>query len=91
MAFELSLEDSPYDREEDPLRYHAWRMGVPSEEDLSNLEDKLREMFENAAGKLYKDLESEYEFLTDDERIIEYILDHEAEELKEKDEDEVSA
>ena len=79
---EFSLEDSPYDQEEDPLRYHAWRMGVPSEEDLSNLEDKLREMFEGAANKLYKDLESEYEFLTDDERIIEYLLDHEAEELE---------
>lgn len=88
---ELTLRDSPYDREEDPLRYHAWRMGVPSEKDLSDLEDKLREMFENAASKLYKDLESEYMFLTDDERVIEYILDHEAEELEEKDEDEIPA
>lgn len=87
----LTLMDSPYDREEDPLRYHAWHMGVPSEEDLSDLEDKLREMFENAASKLYKDLESEYEYLTDDERVIEYILDHEAEELEEKDEDEIPA
>lgn len=73
-------EACPYDEDDEPLQYSLWYLMRPSNKDLDDLEDKLREVFEEAASKLYKDLEAEYNYLTDDEQIIEYILEEEFDE-----------
>lgn len=76
----FDLEACPYDEVDDPIQHSLWYYMRPSLENLVELEDKLREVFEEAASKLYKDLEAEYDYLTDDEQIIEHILEHEFDE-----------
>ena len=76
----FDLEVCPYDEDDDPIQYSLWYLMRPSNKDLDDLETKLIHVFEEAANKLYKDLEAEYECLTDDEQIIEYILEHEFDE-----------
>ena len=76
----FDLEVCPYDEDDEPLQYNLWYFMRPSAKDVDDLETKLIEVFEEAANKLYKDLEAEYNYLTDDEQIIEYILEKEFDE-----------
>lgn len=69
----------PYDEEDDPLRYAAWKIlfDPPNESDLDHLESDLLELFRWLADILYQRLEAEYEYLTNDETVIETILANE--------------
>lgn len=83
MRFDCCFEDPdncPYDEDDDPIQYSLWYLTRPSGKELDDLESALAQMFNDAANKLYADLEAEYEYLTDDEQIIEYILEHEFDE-----------
>lgn len=68
----LDLIENPYDREENPLRWHA-RESLGQE--LSKLWDEFegdaQQKINDYASKLYADLEKEYEHLTSDEAVLE--------------------
>ena len=70
--------ECPYDEDEEPLQSHAWlaRYQPPTEKELDELFDLLKNWFEELADQLYKDLEEEYEYLTSDKTTLDYILDN---------------
>jgi hypothetical protein len=73
---EFHLEQNPFDQDEDPLRYHAWDLkGYPTEADLDRVESKLLSLFKARSDDLYRRLEQEYDGLTNDNAVIENILD----------------
>ena len=74
----LEAPENPYDEEEDPLRFHAWNVInlPPSRADLEALETEIESKFEELASKLYNDLEAEYDYQTDDEQIVDWILNN---------------
>ena len=76
--------DNPHDEDDDPLRYAAWEalnpgMGGPV---FAHLED-FKEVLRDKMDDLYKDLESEYDDLTSDETVIEYLVEHQEDEIDE--------
>lgn len=83
MAFDydISIGPSPYDELDEPLQYLMWSMDLPSDKFLEDLEDSLKEVFNDAAKKLYRSLEEENDYLTSDEVVKEYILDHREEDI----------
>ena len=78
VSSELDAPENPHDEEEDPLRFHAWNIInlPPSEADLATLEIEVESKFEELASKLYNDLEAEYDYQTDDEQVVGWVLDH---------------
>lgn len=66
--------DNPYDEESDPVRYTAWKHTQPEGGPFYSLEKEFLEFLRDQARQLYRDLEAEYEYLTSDEAIDEYIL-----------------
>lgn len=80
-----AAEDSnPFDQDEDPLRHHAWRIAnphVPTEQEIEALEKQLLRLFVERSDDAYKRLEQEYDYLTSDETVATYILEHCPEEL----------
>jgi hypothetical protein len=83
MSFDrdLSVLLSPYDELDEPLQHMMWSMDLPSDKFLEDLDEALMEVFNNAASKLYKSLEEEYDYLTSDEVVKQYILDHREEDI----------
>jgi hypothetical protein len=83
------LPDNPYDEEEEPLQHSAWGIANPvSYSDLDRLEEELTGLCRDLANELYRALEEEYEYLTDDETVIDYILDNlDDDELKDPNEE----
>ena len=79
---DLGAPENPHDEEEDPLRFHAWNVInlPPSEADLDALESEIESKFEELASKLYDDLEAEYDYQTDDEQVVDWVLSHLADE-----------
>lgn len=73
---ELEAPENPHDEEEDPLRFHAWNIAYlpPSEADLAALESEIKDKFNDLASGLYDDLETEYDYQTDDEQVVDWIL-----------------
>lgn len=67
--------DNPYDEDDDPVRHSAWAAihgeGGPlhgaSEDMIDFLKDRMR--------ALYRELDDEYDYLTSDEAITEYLID----------------
>lgn len=86
---EAELEENPYDEEEDPLRFTAWNLATPlTEYDLEDLREILLEHCRDLASDLYTALEEEYDYLTSDEVIVDWILDNlDDDELRDPDED----
>ena len=74
----LEAPENPHDEEEDPLRFHAWNVVnlPPSEADLEALESEIESKFKELADKLYNDLEAEYDYQTDDEQVVDWVLNH---------------
>lgn len=72
----LEAPENPHDEEEDPLRFHAWNVVnlPPSEADLAALESEIESKFNDLASGLYNDLETEYDYQTDDEQVVDWIL-----------------
>jgi hypothetical protein len=78
VSSELGAPENPHDEEEDPLRFHAWNVAYlpPSEADLAALESEIESKFEELASKLYDDLKAEYDYQTDDEQVVDWVLNH---------------
>lgn len=77
----ILIYPSPYDEIDEPLQHLMWSMDLPSEKFLEDLEDSIKEVFEDAAQKLYRSLEEEHDYLTSDEVVKEYILEHREEDI----------
>ena len=74
--------DNPHDKDDDPLRYAAWEalnpgVGGP----VLAHSDTFEEFIKGKMDKLYKDLEAEYDYLTSDETIIDYLLEYREDEI----------
>jgi hypothetical protein len=84
MRFSMDADPKvcPYDEDDDPIRFDLWQLTHPSAKDFDDLEDKLKELFENKASQLYRNLEAEHDYLTSDEYVIERLLDDD-DEIKE--------
>ena len=78
VSSELEAPENPHDEEEDPLRFHAWNVVnlPPSEADLEALESEIESKFKELADKLYNDLEAEHDYQTDDEQVVDWVLNH---------------
>ncbi len=76
--------DNPHDEDDDPLRHAAWEalnpgMGGPV---LAHLDD-FKEFLRGKMDDLYNELESEYDDLTSDETIIDYLVENQEDEIDE--------
>ena len=76
--------ENPYDEDDDPLRYTAWEalnpgMGGPV---LTHIDD-FKEFLRDKMDDLYKELESEYDDLTSDEVVIDYLVENQEDEIDE--------
>ena len=83
VSSELDAPENPHDEEEDPLRFHAWNVVnlPPSEADLAALETEIEDKFNELASELYNDLEAEYDYQTDDEQVVDWVLNNLTDEL----------
>lgn len=80
---------NPY-ADDDVLQHATWDAITESGDIFDALEDDFIKYVRGLMDGLYTTLEEEHDYLTDDERVVEYILDHCEEELVEEDEDELS-
>lgn len=78
VSSELDVPENPHDEEEDPLRFHVWNVIYlpPTEADLAALETEIESKFEELASELYNDLETEHDYQTDDEQVVDWVLTH---------------
>ena len=87
--------DNPHDDTEQPLRHAAWEAMYGADGPLAPLEEKFIEFLKDKMRDLYMQLEEEYEHLTSDEVVTEYILEYEGDEidaaLEEQDEEEIAS
>ena len=68
---------NPYDENEAPLQFSAWEVknpNVPTETQLLDLEDEILNDLKSRADQLYEDLEAEHDYLTDDDTVVERLL-----------------
>lgn len=74
----LNTPENPHDEEDDPLRFHAWNIlrPPPTEAELMALESAIESEFEDLADKLYENLEAEHDYLTNDEQVVDWILNN---------------
>lgn len=86
----VSFEDynliinNPYSEEDDPLRYAVWEASYPDPDGpIAAASDDFKEFLRDKMRELYSSLRQEYEHLTSDEVIREYILDFCEDELDE--------
>lgn len=87
---ELLLSENPFDPEGQLLQHEAWALTHTSEKERGELRDRLEAKFKALADELYADLETEYEHLTSDESVVEFILEHTVDELVEDHEQEAA-
>ena len=94
-TYTIPEDSNPFDQDEDPLRHYAWRIAnphIPSEQEIEALEKRLLRLFVERSDGAYKRLEAEYDYLTSDEVVATYILEHCPEELTpEEEEEEIAA
>ena len=81
------LATNPHDEDEDPFQHSVWEQVFQAGLVFDKREEDFIEFIRDLMDQLYKDLEEEHDYLTDDERVVEYILNHCEDELVE-DEDE---
>lgn len=89
-VYDIPEDNCPFDQDEDPLRYHAWRIANPhilTQAGIEELEKQLLALFVSRSDDAYKRLEQEHDDLTSDETIAAYILEHCPEELDEEEEE----
>lgn len=80
--------ENPHNEEDDPFQHAVWDHVYESGLLFDRLEGDFIEYVRSLMDQLYKDLEEEHDYLTSDETVVAYILDHCEEELVEEDEDE---
>lgn len=91
-TYDIPEDNNPFDEDEDPLRHHAWRAAnphIPSQDDIESTEERLLALFVERSDDAYKRLEAEHDYLTSDDTVASYILDHCPEELVDHEEEEV--
>lgn len=79
-ASDLAAEN-PHDEEDDPFMHGVWKTLFEDGMLFERHEDDFIAYVRGLMDELYKDLEKEYEYLTSDETVVEYILDHCEEQL----------
>lgn len=86
--YHIEPPENPHDEEDDPLRFHAWQVAnnPPSESEIDDFITAVLDKFRDLCQELYKTLEAEYEYLTADEQIVDWLLNN-LDELDEDDED----
>lgn len=87
---EMHLPENPFDEDQELLQYEAWKVGKLTDEDTDGLYERLKTKFKDLADDLYRRLEEEHDYQTSDEQVIEYILEHAADELVEDEEEETA-
>lgn len=71
-----NLEENPYSEDDEPLQHDAWNIANPvTYNDLDDLDTVLTDYCRELADELYRELESEYDYLTDDEQIVGRLLE----------------
>lgn len=93
-TYDIPEGNNPFDQDEDPLRYHAWRVAnphIPTQAGIDELEKQLLALFVSRSDDAYKRLEQEHEHLTSDDTVASYILEHCLEELDEEEEEILAA
>lgn len=68
--------NNPYDEETEPLQHDAWAMAYKNGAIFEELEEDFIEFVRGRMRDLYHDLEEEYDYLTSDEVVVEYLLEH---------------
>lgn len=81
---------NPFDEENDVLQYATWDTITEGGDIFDALKGDFAGYVRGLMDGLYTTLEEEYDYLTSDEAVAAYILDHCEEELVEEDEDELS-
>jgi hypothetical protein len=82
VAFDAELTCfNPYDEDEQPLRYAAWVAMYGEHGPLEAMEADFIEFLREHMRDLYRSLEREYDYLTSDELIRDYILDEHEDEI----------
>lgn len=79
----FNLEDhlnNPHDSVTDSLRYYAWECIYKTAE-IAGLEELCAEFLRGKMRDLYSNLEEEHEYLTSDEYVLGYLLEHEEGEI----------
>jgi hypothetical protein len=85
---ELDLSN-PFDEDEEPLRFVAWAQATADGQCFTNLEDAFMEFFRDQMRALYQSLETEHDYQTDDERVVEALISNEMlDDLQEDEDDE---
>ena len=82
---------NPYDEETEPLQHDAWALAYKDGAIFDELEEDFTEFVRWRMRDLYHDLEEEYDHLTSDETVVEYLLEHCDELLVEEPETEAEA
>lgn len=77
---------NPFDEENDVLQYATWDTITENGDIFDALEGGFAGYVRSLMDDLYTTLEEEYDYLTSDETVVAYILDHCEEELVEEDE-----
>lgn len=80
---------NPYDEETEPLQHDAWALAYRDGAIFEELEEEFIEFVRGRMRDLYRTLEEEYDYLTSDEAVVEYLLEHCDELLVEETEDEI--
>ena len=87
--------NNPHDEEDDEVRHVMWNAVNGEGGPLYAASDVLVEFLKDKMRDLYRRLEEEYEYLTSDEVVTEYILEYEEDEidatLEEQDEEEIDS
>lgn len=79
---------NPYGPDDDVLQHAAWSTVMKDGAIFDKQENGFIEFVRGLMDQLYEDLEEEHDYLTSDEVVVEYILDHCADELVEDEEEE---
>ncbi len=79
--------ENPFDEDDDILQYATWGVVTENGNIFEDLEDDFIKYVRGLMDGLYTTLEKEYDYLTSDEVVVAYILDHCEEELVEEDEE----
>lgn len=75
--------ENPHDEEDDPFQHEVWEQVYESGLLFDRLESDFIKYVRSLMDDLYTTLEEEYDYLTSDEAVVEYILDHCEEQLVE--------
>lgn len=67
--------DNPYDEDDEPVRFEAWQAVHGEGGALYQAREAFTDYLKDRMRQLYRDLEEEYEYLTSDESVTDYLID----------------